>query len=95
MKADMKSQILEIIEFEINPILKEHGGQVEFKSLVNNVLVLEMRGQCAYCASSAVTLERIIKPTLVRKIKRLKDVRLDDSTDSDMIDFALKILKSK
>ena len=93
MKTNRKEQILEIIEFEINPILKEHGGQIAFKSLANEILTVEMKGQCAYCASARFTLESIIKPVITRKVKTLKDVRLDDSTDSDMIDFALKILK--
>ncbi len=93
MKTNRKEQILEIIEFEINPILKEHGGQIAFKSLANEILTVEMKGQCAYCASAGFTLESIIKPVITRKVKTLKDVRLDDSTDSDMIDFALKILK--
>ena len=58
-------KIQEIIDREIKPALENDGGSIEFINLVdNNTVLVELKGRCAMCASSQVTLKNLVEAKL-------------------------------
>ena len=57
-------KIQKVVEEEINPILQFHSGSCEIKGLDSNVLTLQLRGGCAGCPASQITLYNGIVPIL-------------------------------
>ncbi len=56
--------IEEIIESEINPTLKKDAGRLELIDVDGNRVLVRMRGSCASCAKSPVTLKHYIESRL-------------------------------
>ena len=73
--------IKEIIEFRIKPFVRDDGGDiylVKFEEDTGKVL-LEMRGSCAGCPSSSITLKNGIEKLLMHYVKSVKSVEAVDS----------------
>lgn len=84
--------ILEVLGKDINPFLNMHGGGVEALRCVDGVLTIRLCGQCSACLSAESTFEDFIKTKLLERCPELKDVVLSNEVDSDIWNFAMKIL---
>ena len=51
--------IKEILQFRIKPFVRDDGGDIRFHEFneETGVVLLEMRGSCAGCPSSSITLK--------------------------------------
>jgi Fe-S cluster biogenesis protein NfuA len=58
--------IKEIIETRVRPFVQEDGGDITYLSFdeENGVVLVEMKGSCAGCPSSSVTLKNGIEGML-------------------------------
>ncbi len=54
-------KIQDVIEKEIKPTLQKDGGNIEFVNLVNNVVEVKLKGKCATCPVSQVTLKNTVQ----------------------------------
>ncbi|CAG9311794.1 unnamed protein product [Blepharisma stoltei] len=70
------AMIKEIIEYRVKPFVRDDGGDVRFLSFDEEagVVTLEMRGSCAGCPSSAVTLKNGIEKMLTHYVPKVKKV---------------------
>jgi NifU-like protein len=57
----------ETLEREVKPALRQDGGDIELVDFDNNVVFVKLRGTCATCAASQVTLKNYVET----KIKEL------------------------
>jgi Fe-S cluster biogenesis protein NfuA len=57
-------QIKEILETRVRPVVAQDGGDIVFSSFENGVVYLQMRGACAGCPSSTMTLKAGIENLL-------------------------------
>jgi NifU-like protein len=64
-------KVQEIIDKDIRPMLERDGGSIEFKDLNQNIVVVELKGRCASCPSSKVTIKNLVE-------KKLKELVSDD-----------------
>ena len=71
---DMKKEILEVIEEEINPYLASHGGSCELVDLQGTTAFLTMSGGCQGCAAASYTLKNGIEEVLKNRIPSLTEV---------------------
>jgi len=64
--AEIVEQIKEIIELRVRPAVAQDGGDIVFKRYIegDGVVYLEMRGACAGCPSSTLTLKSGIENLL-------------------------------
>lgn len=62
--GDLEKQIVEIIETRVRPSVAMDGGDIIYKGFENGVVMLELRGACAGCPSSTVTLKNGIESML-------------------------------
>lgn len=59
--------IEETLEREVKPALRQDGGDIELVDFENNTVFVKLRGTCANCAASQVTLKNYVET----KIKEL------------------------
>lgn len=76
-KTDKK--IIEIIE-KIRPYLNNDGGDIEFTKFEDGVCYVKLKGACAGCMFSDITIQNTVEEILVSEIPEvIKVVNMDDA----------------
>jgi len=65
--------IEETIEREIRPSLKHDGGDIEIIDIIGNRVIVALRGACATCKASNITLKDFVE-------QRLRELVVPDIT---------------
>jgi Fe-S cluster biogenesis protein NfuA len=73
--SEIVAQIKELLETRIRPVVAGDGGDIAFHSFEGGVVYLEMRGACAGCPSSTMTLKAGIENLLKHFIPEVNEVR--------------------
>lgn len=68
------TQIIEILDTYIKPAVENDGGMISFKSFIEGVVTVELKGSCSGCPSSTVTLKKGIESMLTRMVPEVKEV---------------------
>ena len=68
-------QIKQLIEERVRPAVMMDGGDIVFDSFEDGVVYLQMRGACAGCPSSTMTLKSGIENMLKHFVPEVKEVR--------------------
>ncbi len=72
--TDIEVKIVEILEQYIRPAVEGDGGSITFKSYVDGIVTVQLRGACSGCPSSTITLKAGIEGLLKRMIPEVKEV---------------------
>ena len=72
---EISAQIRELIETRVRPMVAMDGGDIEFESFDDGVVLLRMRGACAGCPSATMTLKSGIENMLKHFIPEVEEVR--------------------
>ena len=77
--AQKVMKVQSVIDEDIRPMLEKDGGSIEFVDLRDNVVLVKLKGRCAVCASSAITLRN----TVESKIKKFvsTDLHVEEVKD--------------
>ena len=67
-------QIIELLEEYVRPAVEGDGGAINFKSYVDGVVTVVLRGACSGCPSSTITLKNGIEALLKQHLPGLKEV---------------------
>ncbi len=73
--SEVVVQIKELIETRVRPAVMMDGGDIVFESFDEGVVYLRMRGACAGCPSSTMTLKSGIKNMLRHYVPEVTEVR--------------------
>ena len=75
-KKDLKivEHIKELLEEKIRPAVAQDGGDIRFVKFEDYIVFLELRGSCAGCPSSTLTLKSGIENMLKYYIPEIKSV---------------------
>jgi len=57
-------KIQEVLEKEIKPMLEQDGGGIELVDVVGNVVKVNLRGRCAVCPTSHITMKHTVQAKL-------------------------------
>lgn len=68
-------QIKELLETRVRPAVAQDGGDIVFNRFDDGIVYLEMRGACAGCPSSTMTLKAGIENMLKHYIPEVEEVR--------------------
>ena len=67
-------KIKEILDSKIRPAVARDGGDIKFKSFINGIVTVELRGSCSGCPSSVLTLKQGVQNLLCHYISEVKSV---------------------
>jgi Fe-S cluster biogenesis protein NfuA len=73
--SEIVAQIKELLETRVRPAVAADGGDITFEGFENGVVYLNMRGSCAGCPSSTMTLKAGIENMLRHYIPEVTEVR--------------------
>lgn len=73
--SDVVRQIKEIIDTRVRPAVAADGGDIVFENFEDGVVYLQMRGACAGCPSSTLTLKAGIENLLKHFVPEVTEVR--------------------
>jgi Fe-S cluster biogenesis protein NfuA len=68
-------KIREILDARVRPAVAKDGGDIVFHSFEKGIVFLKMRGACAGCPSSTITLKMGIENMLRHYIPEVLEVR--------------------
>lgn len=71
---DIAREIKATIELELRPLIKQDGGDIEFVSFENGVVIIKFLGACTTCPYSFMTLKMGILDRLAEKFPEVKNV---------------------
>ena len=72
--TEIEKQIIEIIETRVRPSVAMDGGDIIYRGFKNGVVELELRGSCAGCPSSTITLKDGIESMLKHFVPEVESV---------------------
>ena len=73
--AETVAAIKELIETRVRPAVAQDGGDITFQGFRDGVVFLNMRGSCAGCPSSTVTLKHGIENLLRHFVPEVREIR--------------------
>jgi Fe-S cluster biogenesis protein NfuA len=73
--SDIVKQIKELIDTRVRPAVAQDGGDIVFHGFERGVVYLHMRGACAGCPSSTITLKNGIENLLRYYVPEVSEVR--------------------
>ncbi len=68
-------KIIDLLEKRIRPAVAQDGGDITFVRFENGVVYVQMRGACAGCPSSTITLKAGIENMLRHYVPEVTEVR--------------------
>jgi len=68
------NKINEVLDSKIRPAVARDGGDIAFKSFVDGVVTVELKGSCSGCPSSIATLKQGVQNLLCHYIPEVKNV---------------------
>ena len=69
----MKEKVEKIID-DIRPLLQADGGDIELISVEDGVVKVKLKGACAGCPMSQLTLQNAVEARLKEKVPEVKRV---------------------
>lgn len=88
----LEKQVKKVLEEQVNPTLAAHFGGAELSSIEEGVVYVKLTGACGTCPSAQMTVEDVIRTTVMEAVPDVMDVVLDTSVSEDMLDLARRIL---
>lgn len=73
--SDVVLQIKELLNTRVRPAVAQDGGDIEFGKFERGILYLYMRGACAGCPSSTMTLKAGIENMMRHYVPEVLEVR--------------------
>ena len=70
----MKEKVQEIIDKNIRPALQKDGGDIELVDVIDGIVKLRLRGACAGCPMSQLTMTNFVERFLKERISEVKKV---------------------
>lgn len=72
--SELEQKIKDILDKEIRPAVAMDGGDISFDRFDNGVVFLQMKGSCAGCPSSTMTLKMGIETRLKKAVPEVREV---------------------
>ena len=73
MSENIKNKVEETLE-EIRPNIQADGGDIELVDIADGIVKVRLKGACAGCPMSALTLKQGVERTLKSRIPEVKRV---------------------
>lgn len=93
MSEDLK-RIEEVLDRQVRPSLRAHGGEIQVDRLENKVLYVKLLGQCAGCPSADLTNETLVEAEVVKALPELvQKVAVIQTVSDELWEQAKRLLR--
>ena len=93
MSEDLK-RIEEVLDRQVRPSLRAHGGEIQVDRLENKVLYVKLLGQCAGCPSADLTNETLVESEVVKALPELVEkVAVIQTVSDELWEQAKRLLR--
>ena len=93
MNEDLK-RIEEVLDQQVRPSLRAHGGEIQVDHLEDGVLYVKLQGQCAGCPSADLTNETLVEAELVKALPEVvKKVSVIQTVSDELWEQAKRLLR--
>ena len=93
MNEDLK-RIEEVLDRQVRPSLRAHGGEIQVDRLENKVLYVKLLGQCAGCPSADLTNETLVDAEVVKALPELVEkVAVIQTVSDELWEQAKRLLR--
>jgi Fe-S cluster biogenesis protein NfuA len=72
--TEQEVKIQQILHDYVRPAVEQDGGAISYKSFVDGIVTVELRGSCSGCPSSTFTLKAGIESLLKRMVPEVQEV---------------------
>lgn len=72
--SEVDQQIVDLLEEYVRPAVENDGGAIHFKSFVDGIVTVILKGSCSGCPSSTATLKGGVEQLLKSHIKEVSEV---------------------
>jgi Fe/S biogenesis protein NfuA len=70
----MRHKLQKLLDEKVNPMVAQHGGQIDLVDYVNRTAFIRMSGGCQGCSSSKLTLTQGVEQAIYEAFPRVKQV---------------------
>ena len=93
----MYEEIEKVLDEEVRPYLRSHGGDMIIDSFTekDGILRFKLTGACSGCPASDLTTEELINATLTEKLRYVKKTVLIQTVSDDILNQAREILRQR
>ena len=93
MREDLE-KIEAVLNEQVRPALRAHGGELEVDHLEDGVLYVKLLGQCAGCPAADLTNETLVEAELVKALPELvKKVSVIQTVSDELWEQAKRLLR--
>ena len=93
MSEDLK-RIEEVLDRQVRPSLRAHGGEIQVDRLENKVLYVKLLGQCDGCPSADLTNETLVEAEVVKALPELVEkVAVIQTVSDELWEQAKRLLR--
>ena len=93
MNEDLK-RIEEVLDKQVRPSLRAHGGEIQVDHLEDGVLYVKLLGQCAGCPSADLTNETLVEAELVKELPEVvRKVSVIQTVSDELWEQAKRLLR--
>ena len=89
----MLEKIEAVLNAQVRPTLRAHGGDIEVLSFEEGILRFRFLGQCSGCPSATLTTEQVVQEELCSALPEVKDVVLVQQVSESLLEQARAILR--
>ena len=80
----MRHKIQKLLDEKVNPMVAQHGGQIDLVDYVNKTAYIRMSGGCQGCSASKATLKQGVEKAIFEAFPRVRQViDMTDHTAGD------------
>ena len=76
-ETEIERKIRQLLEDHVRPAVEMDGGAIDFKSFIDGVVTVQMKGSCSGCPSSTMTLKAGIENLLKRMVPEVVAVEAE------------------
>jgi len=70
----MRHKIQKLLDEKVNPMVAQHGGQIDLVDYLNRTAYIRMSGGCQGCSSSKATLKQGVEKAIFEAFPRVRQV---------------------
>lgn len=78
MKRKEKIEILKKTIEEVRPALQRDGGDIEFRDIKRDAVIVKLSGKCSGCSMQKSTIDCIVLPFIQRAVSSIKKIEISE-----------------